>query len=56
MWYIVSYKTPFGKQVYNFLDEDEYRTLMCPCEVLFSSNNKSEVLEYYKSEVVDKLK
>ena len=49
MWYVVSYVSPFGRTIYNFLNEDEYRTLMVPCTVLFSSNDISEAAAYYHS-------
>lgn len=47
MHYVVSYVTPFGDQVFNFLNEEEFGLLMVPCTVLFKSENFNEAEFYY---------
>lgn len=46
MNYVVTYTTPFGKNVITILEKEELGLLMVPCKVLFKSESFDEASEF----------
>ena len=46
MYYVVTYKTPFGDNIITTLEDEEFGLLLVPCKVLFKSESFTESNEY----------
>lgn len=56
MFYVVSYVLPFlgpsnDEPVINILNENEFGTIMVPCQVMYKSDNFEEA-EFYYNEII----
>lgn len=48
MWYVVYYVTSFGNPIVNCLNEDEFKTMTIPCNVLYQSENYRDAIKEYE--------